>query len=241
MGKAMGYCIPCHDRGATVQAVAVVDGDGLCGVCLRAGGNAVPTPSAKPVPLAAPVVLCGRGCGKPSHRGLCAGGRKPAVPPLSPPVPAPVAASPLLTNAVDMGFRTVAAKIESFLARPVVLPPVEIVAVNPNPPSPTAEQRKERMDKLVSKRVRVEDIPSEATERTPVGRIGELWLKVLALLPGEAECVENMDVPHAGYTYRHMMGKARKAGVNLRARRVGLQLYFWVEPASATKSEAARG
>ena len=88
-----GLCIPCYEQGLQVEAVQLLDGDGYCRACLRtAGGGAVLAPMPELTTPSA-VTLCGRGCGKVTHRGRCSGETR-TLP--GPPVPhAGIASEPL--------------------------------------------------------------------------------------------------------------------------------------------------
>ncbi len=97
-----GFCIDCYNaRRVRVDAVARIDGDDLCRLCVdklaksrvvvEAPVSAPASASStvkmalklKPVePPVGAVGLCSRGCGKPTHRGWCVGqqAKKPALP-----------------------------------------------------------------------------------------------------------------------------------------------------------------
>lgn len=73
----LGFCIPCGEDRKDVDATLVIDGEPMC--------NAHAAMAQK-----GPVELCNRGCGKPTHRGLCVGQRvatKPAFAEIQSPVP----------------------------------------------------------------------------------------------------------------------------------------------------------
>jgi hypothetical protein len=86
------------------------------------------------------------------------------------------------------------------------------------------------MDTLKSKTISLDELPVEA--KPPIkklGRTGELWAKLLALKPGQAEAVENRSWQHGTLTLRHMRMKSSASGLNLNSKRNGLMLYLWLD------------
>jgi hypothetical protein len=75
------YCIPCGERGQGVLSTVVIDGDPMCSACARdlqpgyiQKAAEVEIDAIAAAATCAPVAtLCSRGCGKPTHRGLCKG------------------------------------------------------------------------------------------------------------------------------------------------------------------------
>jgi hypothetical protein len=86
------------------------------------------------------------------------------------------------------------------------------------------------MDILKSKTISILEIPAIAT--TPprkMGRLGELWEKLLALENGEAEAVENRDWAHGTMTMKRIQEKARGIGRKLNHKRNDTVLYLWLD------------
>jgi hypothetical protein len=102
-------------------------------------------------------------------------------------------------------------------------------ATEPESPEPTRKRGK--MDVLVSKTIRLDEIPPESQPTPKVqGRLGALWIKIQALKPGECERVVNRNRGHATQTLMHMRKKAKSAGRVLKDSRDGTLLYLWLEP-----------
>jgi hypothetical protein len=105
---------------------------------------------------------------------------------------------------------------------------------SPKPVPYTAMIGRNRMDTLVSKTMKIEDLPPEVSSAPPpkrrVGRLGELWNKLQANPKGMMEVVESRDRNHATQTVMHMRKKAKAAGRELNERRdvTGVTLYVWL-------------
>lgn len=85
------------------------------------------------------------------------------------------------------------------------------------------DRRAGEMDTLVCVEIPASEVPS-GRERH-IGRLGELWLRLMATDFEKALKVKCRDADHAGATARHMTLKARKAGVEIISRKVGTE-YF---------------
>lgn len=79
------------------------------------------------------------------------------------------------------------------------------------------------MDVLVCEEIPASQVPT-GRERH-IGRLGHLWLRLMATDFDKALKVACRDADHAGATARHMTLKARKAGVAIVSRKVG-DVYF---------------
>jgi hypothetical protein len=62
------WCVPCGINGTATKATHVVEEDPMCAAHALAA-----EPSPLPMGVAVAQRLCSRGCGKPCHRGRCAG------------------------------------------------------------------------------------------------------------------------------------------------------------------------
>ncbi len=89
------------------------------------------------------------------------------------------------------------------------------------------------MDVLVCEEVPVETVPSG--QARVLGRMGALWLRLMATPYGTALKVKCRDVDHASHTGRHLKVKAKKAGVDVVSRRVGAE--FWCYRVDPVKEE----
>lgn len=245
MSRSLGVCIPCYDKGIEMPAVLIIDGDGHCAACARGTGAATPEPenpynvevTRKPDPPAVKplrgeaclkslkdsearrtTARCTRGCGRPTHRGNCVGAK--------------ATTGQVAKQNVDGVRRCKCGALPHVGACAIQLeaPRMEYLEQQPI----KAKEREQRMDKLEAEEVSIEDVPeTRQSARKAQGRLGELWVKLLALERGKALKVANRDNVHAGSTTQHMRGRAKKDGYTLCARRDGSTVYLWLNKAAA--------
>ena len=210
------YCLPCGENGNPVPATVVIEGDPLCAGCARVAATEALPPETRfepePPPAAEPPAMCSRGCGEPTHRGLCKGqgGRSaevrergltmvPAAPP-DPPLP-PAAAAPV--------------------------PP-------PAPP--------EKSDLFVLRRVPRSQMPAPGAKvpAQPRGRTGVIWKEMLAAAQqgDEVVVVDFATQKDVGAYDRLLKSNARRLKARYGSLRMPLQLWCWLERAGA-RQEAA--
>lgn len=69
------WCMSCALEGRHTHAATLVDGDPMCDPCAKIAARPVPDAEKPPARSwsTASHALCDRGCGKPPHRGACAG------------------------------------------------------------------------------------------------------------------------------------------------------------------------
>jgi hypothetical protein len=114
--------------------------------------------------------------------------------------------------------------------------PAQVDFIEPlSPATPTIphpQEKPSRMDKLVATVIDITQIPDTVKPVPPrLGRLGELWDKLLALKPGKALAVENRDSSHRNRTLLHIRHQVEKKlpGMALRNRADGSTLFVWLE------------
>jgi hypothetical protein len=227
MGR-LGWCVPCGEERRDVEATQMVDGDPLCAMHARIAA-AVEAGWAKPTAEVASVSgrsllprdACIWGCGNVPHRGRCKGVRaSTAAKTVIAKLPEPVS----LLEALEAGRekQPVPAMAGVFPKdvwdRMIERPAAAVASV-----AVAGVQGESDMDVLVCEEIPVSAVPS-GRERN-IGRLGQLWARLLATPFDVALKVKCRDADHAGSTARHMTLKARRAGVAIVSRKVG-NTYF---------------
>jgi hypothetical protein len=204
-----GWCVPCGEERRDVEATVIVEDEPLCAMHARIAA-AVEAGWAKPVEEVASdsgrsllaSAVCLRGCGNEPHRGQCKGLRARAEKALKDRGPMPEPMLDELAQAVEW---------DRIFSRPGVAD------------AAAASVEESDMDVLVCEEIPASAVPS-GRERN-IGRLGQLWVKLLATPFDVALKVKCRDAGHAGSTARHMTLKARKAGIAIVSRKVG-NVYF---------------
>lgn len=206
---ARGFCVPCLQEGIKRESGLIIDGRFICAThSAKVPEDARFKPKIDPVaedqwgdpqlPPAQPgTILCQRGCGKPPHRGNCAGVRRTSAPaPSLPP------------------------------AQPIDLPPNLPEPTAPAPaPEPVSEPTQAEIDEISY--VTFADIPparpSVALSRT--GRIFAAVLEAQPKTP--VVCVQCRDRAHANKTMESVKQKARKGSVEMEGFCRGSVAFLW--------------
>ena len=221
---AMRPCTECREKGIERMTGLVVDGEPVCATCAaKMPPNARFQPKIDPVaedqwgdpqlPPAQPVTnLCMRGCGKPPHRGNCAGVRRTSAPaPSLPPA-----------QLIDL---------------PPNLP--EPIAPTPAPdaaPEPVSEPTQAEIDEISY--VTFADIPP-ARPSVALSRTGRIFAAVLEAQPKmPVVCVQCRDKAHASKTMESVKQKARKGSVEMEGFCRGSVSFLWRKELAQT---AAKG
>lgn len=209
MSKAK-WCVRCGEERTDTPATDEVDGDPLCGMHARIAyaleaGCAVKVQGS---PVVDPVEL-----------------EEAAA--------APAAPAPVRNHTLRRLCRRGCGKEshygrcvgEEYLPRTVK---AKAVPIAPIAPIAAEEIGGGEMDVLVCEEIAVSDVPS-GRERQAGGRMGMLWLRLMALPEGTALKVKCRDAEHAGQTNQHLKSKAARMDIRIGRRRVGNLFYCWRE------------